>query len=254
MKKVLLVIAAAAFFVATPSCKKGENDPFLSLKSRKARLAGEYDIASWITSLNATNSDGDAATLTTTINGSTGTTVMTSTPDGEPTTTTTRAIVVNSASFTIGKDGTWSSVMNTTTSWTDEGDGWIVDNYSYTAVETSSESGNWGFIGGQADEFKNKERILMSTLMSNTTSQTTSVTNYEDGSNDTDTGSLYNSTDTYAQGAMSVVYEIDMLKSKEITLVQDNGDRQDNATTTGAITYNYSVTTTGNTEISLTAK
>lgn len=47
MKK-LIVIALAAIF-AIPmfnACKKGENDPTLSLKSRKARLTGEWELKS----------------------------------------------------------------------------------------------------------------------------------------------------------------------------------------------------------------
>ena len=45
MKKLLLLGAAAMVLVANlSSCKKGENDPFLSLKSRKARLCGEWTV------------------------------------------------------------------------------------------------------------------------------------------------------------------------------------------------------------------
>lgn len=44
LKIALLVVLAAAFVL--PSCKKGENDPFLSLHSRKARVVGEWTLKS----------------------------------------------------------------------------------------------------------------------------------------------------------------------------------------------------------------
>jgi ABC-type phosphate transport system substrate-binding protein len=47
MKKVkfaLLVLLAA--ILVLPSCKKGENDPFMSLHSRKARVVGEWTLKS----------------------------------------------------------------------------------------------------------------------------------------------------------------------------------------------------------------
>jgi hypothetical protein len=47
MKKVLGIALIAAFAVPSfQACKKGEDDPGLSLRSRKARLAGEWTLAS----------------------------------------------------------------------------------------------------------------------------------------------------------------------------------------------------------------
>ena len=48
MKKVLLlifVIALPVMIFTFSGCKKGENDPFMSLHSRKARLVGEWKLA-----------------------------------------------------------------------------------------------------------------------------------------------------------------------------------------------------------------
>ena len=49
MKNLLLILALVAAFT---SCKKGENDPFLSLKSRKGRLAGDWIVKSATYTLN----------------------------------------------------------------------------------------------------------------------------------------------------------------------------------------------------------
>lgn len=43
--RILIALAVAAIVAPSfQSCKKGENDPFLSLRSRKARVAGEWDV------------------------------------------------------------------------------------------------------------------------------------------------------------------------------------------------------------------
>lgn len=252
MKKVLLVMAAAGLLIATPSCKKGENDPALSLKSRKARLVGAYDIDSWINSFTSTDSDGDQIQVTTNINGATGTRTIIETPADEGSTSRTQTITVNSASFTVEKDGTWDAVFNTTTAWTEEGDGVFVETIDYTLVETSTESGNWSFLGGQPEEFKNKERVLFSVINSQTSDQTTTVTNFEDGTSDTETSNLDTQTDVNANGEVSTIYEIDMLKGKEMKLVQNLDDTDNFSTTSGAFTFNFSVVTTGEMEITLT--
>lgn len=47
MKKVISIIFVALLCIAVlPSCKKGENDPAVSLRSRKARVAGEWTVTS----------------------------------------------------------------------------------------------------------------------------------------------------------------------------------------------------------------
>jgi len=46
MKRVLLVLLVALIAIPTfQSCKKGADDPAISLKSRKARLVGEWDLS-----------------------------------------------------------------------------------------------------------------------------------------------------------------------------------------------------------------
>jgi len=252
MKKIILFVAAAGLMIATPSCKKGENDPFLSLSTRKARIAGSYNIDSWMISTTAIDSDGDKTQVTTNINGSTGTRTIIDTPEGEGATTRTRTITVNSASFTVGKDGTWSSVFNTTTTWSEEGDGFFVESYDYTLVETLSESGNWSFLGGQPEDFKNKERVLFSVINSTKSDQTTEVANYDGGGSDTETSNLDTDIDTNADGEVSVIYEIDMLKGKEMKFVRNLDNTDSFQSTSGAFTFDFSITTTGESEIVFT--
>ena len=71
MKKVVLMLTLGGLMLATPSCKKGENDPFLSLSSRKARVAGAWDVTGWESTLVQTQADGDNGTTTETMSGDT---------------------------------------------------------------------------------------------------------------------------------------------------------------------------------------
>jgi hypothetical protein len=62
MKKLLLYLLT--IMIAAPaiiSCKKGEEDPFLSMKSRKARLEGEWKLVS---GSEVINDDGDVYQVT----------------------------------------------------------------------------------------------------------------------------------------------------------------------------------------------
>lgn len=253
MKKLMLLILAGAL-VSLPACKKGENDPFLSLSSRKARLAGVYNVDSWSSAYSSVDSNGDVEGLTTTITGATGTSVSTETPSGEGTTTFTRNISVQKSEFTFDKDGSWSLTFNTTTTWEEEGGGWLIDSYAYTQVATSIQSGTWAFLTGEGDEFKNKERVLLSAIDMTETEQTTEVTLYIDGSTSTNEGELNTSIVLYPNGASSAIYEIDMLKGKEMTFVQDLSNIGTYKTTSGAITFIFTVTGTGDVEIKLSEK
>lgn len=235
----------------TPSCKKGENDPFLSLSSRKSRMAGEYTVDSWMTTTKEVDSDNVTYETTTNIDGNSGTRI-TKTTDGGATVTTTRNITVNKATFTFEKDGTWSSEFNTTTTWTEAGGGWLVDQYNYTVVETMMESGTWSFLGGQPEDFKNKERVMLSVTDASSSDQTTTKTDYTDGSSETETGDLYSYEENYSNGEYNMVFMIDMLKGKEMVLKQDLDGDYSNSTTSGAVTFTYTVIQTGEMEIRLT--
>jgi len=113
-------IAVAIVSVTVQSCKKGEDDPGLSLSSRKARFAGEWTIDAWDdagTSVNTNNSSSAVTTSTevysTKITGNTYTSTsnFTSTAAGSTASSTTTNGTVSEATYTIEKDGTWSSVM-----------------------------------------------------------------------------------------------------------------------------------------------
>ncbi|HTF02475.1 MAG TPA: hypothetical protein VK826_00555 [Bacteroidia bacterium] len=146
---VALVISAVSF----TGCKKGEGDPFLSLKSRKARVAGEWKM----TKGEGTHSEVFANTTfnsTITYDGNVETTVTTSSA-GSATTTD-----KYNSEMTFEKDGTFSSVYT--------------DNNGSSAVITNNK-GNWNFTSGVGD-MKNKSQIIIYITETTTGSSTSTFT------------------------------------------------------------------------------
>lgn len=106
IKFVLLVLLAVILIL--PACKKGENDPFISLLSRKARLVGEWKLVEGSTSVvSSTGTD------TYTFDG----TLMTSVESGVTTT------VPYSETYTFEKDGNYkhSTIEDNIDTWDEEG-------------------------------------------------------------------------------------------------------------------------------------
>lgn len=136
MKKTILFLSAIILAsIALDSCKKGEDDPTISFKSRKGRVAGDWKVTA-MTSTNSWTSSGVTSTTVYTSNGTTFT--ETTTVTGFPSSTTTG---VETAEYTFEKDGTYKYNGN------NDGD-----------IETGS--GTWNFTDGVGD-MKKKSQITM---------------------------------------------------------------------------------------------
>ncbi len=134
MKKTLIALTIIlALGSAVSSCKKGENDPFLSLKSRKARFVGEWKVISSITT--DVESDGDKTT--TTSDGSLVTQVDFDATSGVSNTST----YTQSEDWTFNKDNTFT--------------------YKATTIGGVTQyEGTWAFIGKSKDsDIKKKENV-----------------------------------------------------------------------------------------------
>lgn len=180
MKKIfkfsLIALMVAPF--ALTGCKKGENDPFLSVKSRKARLVGE-----WTVSKGEGKSTSGSTTTTWTYDGTTETQTTGSN-------TSTRTVTY---SYTFEKDGSMTYVETET--------GTILG-AAYTDVST--QTGMWNFRGRVGDA-KNKDAVIV-TVNSFTNTYTIS------GNTNTSTNSCT------GDDCFSVVLEIDRLSNKEVIL------------------------------------
>lgn len=127
--RIAFAFVAIAGFTAITGCKKGENDPFLSLKSRKARISGEWNL----TSGTVTETSSDGVTTDTYVRTYSGTTV-----------TDNNGSLSYTESMTIDKDGTYEVVI-------------VEDGDIYTI------SGNWYFSGKSKDiDLKKKEAVIFS--------------------------------------------------------------------------------------------
>ena len=157
MKKLIQTLALAAVVVVSgasfTACKKGENDPGLSLKSRKGRLTGEWKV----TKADMTQTSG-GSTSSTKIDGTT----ITQTSGGGSITGTC------AYTLTIDKEGTYEFKQSETY-------GGITNN--------RTEKGRWSFLGKNKDaEVKNKEAILMLVTSSDNGTSTTTYTTPDNGS------------------------------------------------------------------------
>lgn len=246
------MFAAAGLLLATPSCKKGENDPALSLSSRTARVAGEWTVTGYEANTLNAETDGDTQASNTTLSGSTITTSYTNVSGGTTTNPTSTTSTVDEWSFTFEKDGTWSSVNNRTTVDTEEDypfAGWTTTN---TTVTTNNSNGSWSFVGkDKAGEYKNKERMILNVLTSTYTDQTTSVISDDNGNSNTTVGDTWGGTDNYHSGEVSDTWEIDQLKGKEmiVKMFRENSGsttvtNSSGSTTTADDNYTMDVTIT----------
>ncbi|MFH0866800.1 MAG: hypothetical protein V1904_11435 [Bacteroidota bacterium] len=201
MKKVkIALLMLLAFVLILPACKKGPNDPFLSLKSRKARLVGEWELKEGTTTTTGIDIWGGNSYSFTQIYTFSGTTrTFTGSYDGTPYTPVT---ILYTQNVTFDKDETYENVTN------DDGD-------IYT------EKGGWYFGGANKEfELKNKETVLMSATSYTSTSGSSSYTG------------------TDAMGYPSV-WLLDELSSKELIVSFDgtSSNSGGSSTTTGTLTF-----------------
>ena len=128
-KKTIIVLLVGAVLVSfLDSCKKGEDDPAISLKSRTARLKGEWELVSGVGSYVNPN-----YTYTVTYSGTTATTTQGSNSSTRP----------YSEKHEFGKNNV----------------------YKYTLSDDNSmkfTEGFWTFIGGY-DDYSKKEMVLVRT-------------------------------------------------------------------------------------------
>ncbi len=134
---LLIALIGTSGIVSLNGCKKGDEDPFISLRSRKARMAGEWKLSSGKSVEKYTDIQNSVTyTTSTEYNGSTATETFTM---GSMTSTDTYSFTVQ---LNIKKDGTFTMVE------TDDG---VVTNIS----------GTWDFSMGTGKNLKKKEQLLL---------------------------------------------------------------------------------------------
>lgn len=222
MKKITLsALAALTIALSITSCKKGEEDPGFTILSRKARMTGEWKVSSFegvSEKITTSYYNGTTArtpyktTKTITHDGSTyGSTYVSPNIVTNLNETTTGTGTVTEHTYSFKKDATWESTYSYTET--------IVtpySNYTQTAKTTftQKESGVWDFTTGVGKENKSKESVLVSTKSSKTVRVVEITVNA--GSNTTTQSDTYTDEYTYDDNEKSFVWNLIMLKNKEI--------------------------------------
>jgi len=207
------------------SCKRGENDPFFSFRSRKQRVTGYWDINTVDKKTTTINKDGEKIIETFTISGENAK-LITQTVNTPADTIITVSGKVKEAFYRFDKDGRMDYVFRYE----------LVDNYaetdentSFTTIErtiTNYEyrgNGTWNFLAGM-DNYSNKERLSLvfeSLNHKKTINYYINVFN-DDGESQPGFPQWQNNVIVeeakYANGEFAQVWVIDMLKAKETDL------------------------------------
>jgi len=196
------------------SCKKGTEDPALTLLTRKQRLDNSWKIAwyerEWKEIIGYDYTSGidyfDGSIVTCTWENLVGDSIS----SGILNDTTT----VSLNEFDIFKDGTfiknWNSIRVKTTI--------ITPTISFREwfLANDSRSGTWSFVG-QEESFKNKERIIFNTTDQEITTHYKKIT-YVGAGESAQVDDTINSVNAFQPGELSETWEIYKLKSHAITL------------------------------------
>lgn len=213
-KLATAMLCSAILF--TTSCKKGEDDPFLSLQTRKARITGDWIVSTYTSQKQSTFSDEFGTTETTSASTNNYTitngvyasqgTYQYNSPNITINETSSGSGTVN-ISFTFNKNGTFTKTVeyvNVSTTTVDSGNS---NTQEESFIETHS--GTWNFLGGIDEDFKNKERILLSIV---------NYTRKNTGPNQVSTDGI---TQTYSNGMNTEVWQLTQLKNSTMALLAE---------------------------------
>jgi hypothetical protein len=195
------------------SCKKGDEDPALTLATRTSRICGEWKLSNIQTE--AVYNRDEEGEVSVRLNGD-GNQINELQVWGKDSTWITSTI--NSYTITINRDGTWSKTIDVN----------VIDKlriYGAFSTITSTfrqetiSSGTWAFVHKTNDQYKNKERVQFTENEYNIQYYEGTVS-YDDDKNDNPptiesmpgSGTKY-TTENVGGGT---VYDLVMLKSKQM--------------------------------------
>lgn len=194
------------------ACKKGTDDPFLSLLSRKARIAGDWEMTNYAYySESYPVSGGDTNRIT-----ETGTSEIIETTINYYFYKTTQTKTLTDYSLSITKDGAWHQTIEyqLLSEYQEVPDLWVLQGH-YVELR----SGTWSFVNKDGASYENKERVLFNTLSETTThGELTQTHDYNDPgtADETSTLAAESSTITYLDGSNQEVYDLTLLKNHEM--------------------------------------
>ncbi len=239
-KSVLAILVIASSITA---CKKGDDDPGFSLKSRKGRLSTTWNVTELksdvtsVTTSNGTTTYTQTTKTTDTYAGATAKREVSTTYAGGGSTTTSSdsySGAVSDLTYTFEKDGTWSSTQTVKWSSVTHTEAGTTTTDAIDFTETTTQSGTWYFLGkNKSNDDKNKENISLSVLKEQRKTDQKSTT-----------GGNYSYSDdytyTYANNENTQVWHLSRLAKSELvgdasidmTMNGSNSNTQGGNTTT----------------------
>lgn len=188
------------------SCKKGEQDPIISLKSRKGRLSGSWTASVYRGEKSSVenNVQPDGATLTsveTKIIISEGTLSETKSSKINGLNTTEEFLGTAAIEFSFEKDGSFS--------WIDyrKYDAYILNGRTFEMNKSTKLEvlGSWSFLHkNQSEDVKNKEQIALHFLSQTITEQ--------------DSGKVTTSKQSFSYGDLIQTWQLERLANKELNM------------------------------------
>lgn len=219
---ILLILTTTITIV---SCKKGDDDPLITLHSRKARVIGDWNIKklqkevkgyNYITSDPSPNTQVTSYAIVTSHDGS----IITENSvfaylSGDTLEIPSQGTILEH-SYKFNKDGTWSSIyeLDNSTSST------IPFAYIIREVNTKTktvQTGTWSFLG-KTNETKNKERLVLFVDTQDIDERITITTTVTATSAVTILTRRNLSSTTFIENENSKIWKITQLKNKEMII------------------------------------
>ncbi len=230
--KMVGILAGAAVLFATPSCKKGENDPGLTFKSRKGRIAGTWNVTSKMEDYSWEDNTGFTRSVDFDYSGTQGIELSVDINGYS----TERTYTYSEYTLTFTKEGTFEEKYTRSLTqldfkfndpqFTDPGPVTDPFNLDGGIDNEVTRSGTWAFLSAEKNsDYKNKERIVLNVM----DEETITPTQFFNGT--TVDWATNTETRTYGNGEMSMVVDLDMLKSKEMTMKSDHSSSWDFSST-----------------------
>ncbi len=230
MRKVLSILLLTAIIANVASfygCKKGENDPFFSIRTRKARMVGDWDISNYNSVITTVYDNGEQSIEDFSVTGIKVKEIIDSVNTVHDTSITTSG-EINEAYYKFDKDGSVELIFNYTlvkdSTGTDENSGFTTTS-TRTRIYRTRALGTWNFMAG-VDDYKTKERISLVWETYNTSLNSILLRVATDGNNDDmelyriNVAGIVSSENKYSNGERAEVWEIDQLKDKETIIYQ----------------------------------
>ena len=248
---ILIVLSSILVF---DGCKRGNDDPFFSIHSRKARVTGDWAIETMERNVTQLLSNGTTAKINFKVANDIVTQVVDSINTSHDTSVTTTGVVKENF-YRFDKNSKMEYLFHYELSklWTVVDENTNITTYDkmvFTYEERAT--GSWNFLSSVekhgVNKYKNKERLAL-IFESNNITQSTLTSHWtvdENGTFSPTTWTSYKTTgeNKYGNGEFAEIWVLRELRTKKIVMEREINDLEQ--TTTRFEDSNGIVTTTGN--------